>query len=96
VRLILADIDPDTLAPIGQERADRRAAIAAEMHRVAKASEAHLPIDQRRQVLLVQAEQVEQTAEWDRWDWIAYALPWAVLGFGILGPVAYVVLRILV
>ena len=96
MRLILADFDQDTLMPISQERADRRAAIAAEMRRVAKASEAHLPIDQRRQVMLVQSEQVEHTAEWDRWDWIAYALPWAALGFGILGPIAYVCLRIFV
>ena len=84
----------ENLIPISAACAARRSQIAAEMRRVAKASEGALPLDERRQVLLVQADQVELGAEWSAWDWACYALPWAVLGFGILGPAAYVVLRV--
>lgn len=83
----------ENLIPLSVSRATRRSQIAAEMLRVAKASESALPLDERRQVLLVQAEQVELGAEWSTWDWACYALPWSVLGFGVLGPIAYVVLR---
>ena len=84
----------ENLMPLSASRATRRSQIAAEMRRAAKASEGALPLDERRQVLLVQADQVELGAEWDRWDWACYAMPWTVLSFGILGPAAYVVLRV--
>ena len=84
----------ENLIPIRSSRATRRPQIAAEMRRVAKASESALPLDERRQVLLAQAEQVELGAEWSAWDWACYALPWSVLSFGVLGPIAYVVLRV--
>lgn len=42
-------IDADHL--LSQQRLDRQQQISAEMSRVAKASEASLPIDQRRQVI---------------------------------------------
>jgi hypothetical protein len=53
--ITLAAICPDTLRPMSKRevyaRAARRAAIAAEMARVAKASESALPSDERRSVL---------------------------------------------
>jgi hypothetical protein len=30
---------------------------------------------------------------WTAWDWTRWAMPWAALGFGVLGPVAFFALR---
>jgi hypothetical protein len=52
VKLIpLAGFDPDTLKPLSPAQLARREHIAAEMARVAKASEAELAADERRQVI---------------------------------------------
>jgi hypothetical protein len=54
--------------------AARRQQIAREMQRVAKASEASLPQDLRRQVLIVQSQQIERTyspTAWEQTKWIA-------------------------
>lgn len=49
--LVLHSIDRDTLMPISASRAARRQQIAALMRATAKASEANLPADERRQLI---------------------------------------------
>lgn len=95
MRLIpLAGFD-ESLRPLSPARLARRDQITALMRSVAKASEQGLPLDERRQVLLVQAEQVERTAAWSRWDWCRWALPWLLLGLG-LGALTDLAVRIFV
>lgn len=83
----------DDLIPLNPARLARREQIAAQM---AKASEHHLPADERRQVfilgddpaelypvrpsLLVQTEQVELGDSWDALDWAVFGAPYLGLG----------------
>lgn len=93
MRLIPFSGSDEQLMPLSPTRMARRDQIAELMRATAKASEAHLPMDERRQVLLVQAEQVEHTASWSRWDWCRWALPWLCLGLG-LGALTDLAVRI--
>ncbi len=55
----LAGFDPDTLMPLSPNQIARREQIAAEMARVAKESESHLPADERRGAFVPGDDQIE-------------------------------------
>lgn len=39
---------------------------------------------------------VERATAWSRWDWLAWAAPWAVASFLVAGPLVFVALILFV
>lgn len=77
--------DADRLLPA--ERIERRRQIAAEMARVAKASEQDCQPADRRQVIdlhgLLASEQVVMASAWTAWEWVRWGLPRFLAGLAL-------------